>query len=98
MKKGSESTGLFKTRLDLSSIHLILGQVWICMTQIDRILKTLRGMKAVTNISVEIQSLQKENLTKLIKTYKKICFIFRTFNITNNSQSFTRKSHIESPC
>ena len=40
-------------------------------------ISTMRGLKAVTNISVEIQSLQKENLTKLIKTYKKICFIFR---------------------
>ena len=46
------------------------------MTQIDRNLKTLRGMKAVTNISAEIKTLQKENLTTLIKTYKKIFFIF----------------------
>ena len=35
VKKGSESTGLFKTRLDLSSIRLILGQVWTCLDLYD---------------------------------------------------------------
>ena len=54
--------------------HLKISEI-LQTNKVDPKISTLRGMKAVTNISVEIQSLQKENLTKLIKTYKKICFI-----------------------
>ena len=53
-------------------------------------------MKVVTNISVEIQSLRKENLIK--KAYKKLhenLLYFATFDITKISQCSTYKSQIE---
>ena len=54
-------------------------------------------MKAVTNISDEIKTLQKKSY-KDYKNLQENLLYFRTFNITNISQSLTGKSHIESPC
>ena len=54
-------------------------------------------MKAVTNISDEIKTLQKKSY-KDYKNLQENLLYFRTFNITNISQSSTGKSHIESPC
>jgi hypothetical protein len=51
-------------------------------------------MKAVTTISVE------DTIATSYKAYKNLkenLLYFATFDITNISQSFTRKSHIESP-
>ena len=52
-------------------------------------------MKAATNISIEIQSLQKENLTKLIKNLQEHLVYFGNFDITKISRSSTRRSQIE---
>jgi hypothetical protein len=54
-------------------------------------------MKVVTTISVEDTIATKRKSYKAYKNLKENLLYFPTFDITNISQAFTRKSHIETP-